>query len=155
MFATIAGDRETTKRTLSPDDIRAVCAIYPGEQDPHACALDMPDDGCGCSGPAGRGAGAVERALALLAARLAPPSSARAVELDAQVADRRLAQVRAGRDLQLLLGVAEAGRDDGQPPVAGDEPQQPKRAVPPDVGARLRAARARPPRGGRARPRRR
>jgi len=49
MFATIASDGETTKRNLSPDDIRGVCAIYPASGDPHACALDMPDDGCGCS----------------------------------------------------------------------------------------------------------
>jgi MYXO-CTERM domain-containing protein len=49
MFAIIGGDREITKRTLSADDIRAVCDVYPEEQDPHACALDMPEDGCGCS----------------------------------------------------------------------------------------------------------
>jgi len=49
MFAIIDGNREITKRTLSADDIRAVCDIYPEEQDPHACTLDMPEDGCGCS----------------------------------------------------------------------------------------------------------
>jgi len=54
MFANIAGNGEITKRTLSPDDIRAVCEIYPATADPHACSLDMPDDGCGCSMSASR-----------------------------------------------------------------------------------------------------
>jgi hypothetical protein len=49
MFATIASDGETTKRNLSPDDIRGVCAIYPASGDPRSCALDTPDDGCGCN----------------------------------------------------------------------------------------------------------
>jgi MYXO-CTERM domain-containing protein len=67
MFAMIDGNLETTKRHLSPDDIRAVCEIYPPEQDPHACTLDMPNDGCGCNagdGAAPAGAGVT---LALLA----------------------------------------------------------------------------------------
>jgi MYXO-CTERM domain-containing protein len=49
MFATIETNTEVSKRTLSADDIRAVCEIYPDESDPHACASDLPDDGCGCS----------------------------------------------------------------------------------------------------------
>jgi MYXO-CTERM domain-containing protein len=65
MFALIDGNLETTKRHLSPDDIRAVCEIYPEEQDPHGCTLDMPDDGCGCN--AGDGAAPVGAALAVLA----------------------------------------------------------------------------------------
>lgn len=52
MFATITGDGEITKRNLSPDDIRGVCAIYPQSGDPKSCALDMPDDGCGCDASA-------------------------------------------------------------------------------------------------------
>jgi MYXO-CTERM domain-containing protein len=67
MFAMIDGNLETTKRHLSPDDIRAVCEIYPPEQDPHACALDMPNDGCGCSAADGAvPAGAAFALLALL-----------------------------------------------------------------------------------------
>ena len=66
MFAMIDGlGIETTKRHLSPDDIRAVCEIYPADQDPHACTLDMPNDGCGCN--AGDGAAPAGAALALLA----------------------------------------------------------------------------------------
>jgi len=38
-----------TKRVLSPDDVRAICDIYPAAQDPHACTLNLPDDGCGCA----------------------------------------------------------------------------------------------------------
>ena len=50
MFATILEDNaEISKRVLSPDDIRAVCETYPAERDPHACTLDLPDDGCGCA----------------------------------------------------------------------------------------------------------
>jgi MYXO-CTERM domain-containing protein len=49
MFANIGGNGEISKRTLSPDDIRAVCDMYPATADPHACTLDSPDDGCGCA----------------------------------------------------------------------------------------------------------
>ncbi len=49
MFANIGGNGEISKRTLSPDDIRAVCEMYPATADPHACSLDAPDDGCGCA----------------------------------------------------------------------------------------------------------
>jgi hypothetical protein len=70
MFATIplADTIETTKRNLSPDDVRAVCTIYPASQDPHACSYDMPDDGCGCRAGAGIApAGASLALLSLLA----------------------------------------------------------------------------------------
>ena len=40
---------EVSKRVLSPDDIDAVCTVYPAAQDPHSCSLDLPDDGCGCA----------------------------------------------------------------------------------------------------------
>jgi len=63
MFATIASNTEISKRTLSPDDIRAVCAIYAAAGDPHDCAGQTPADGCGCSA-AGATRGAL---LALLA----------------------------------------------------------------------------------------
>ena len=48
MFATIQGNLEISKRVLSPDDIRAACSIYPSAEDPHVCAYDMPNEGCGC-----------------------------------------------------------------------------------------------------------
>jgi len=65
MFATIAGPSELTKRTLSADDIRAVCSIYPSSTDPHSCTVAMPDDGCGCSASAG--AAEIAEGAALLA----------------------------------------------------------------------------------------
>lgn len=50
MFATISpGSFETKKRFLSPDEIRAVCEIYPASADQYVCSLDMPNDGCGCN----------------------------------------------------------------------------------------------------------
>jgi hypothetical protein len=56
----------TTKRVLSPDDVRAICDIYPAAQDPHACTLNGPDDGCGCATGGGRGTwGVVPSLLAL------------------------------------------------------------------------------------------
>jgi MYXO-CTERM domain-containing protein len=39
----------TTKRVLTPDDARGVCAIYPSARDPHSCTQNLPDDGCGCA----------------------------------------------------------------------------------------------------------
>jgi hypothetical protein len=58
MFASAnAGD--TSKRTLAPDDIRAVCEIYPVDKDPMICpAKDdpPPKTGCALGGGAGRGA---------------------------------------------------------------------------------------------------
>lgn len=38
----------TTKRTLTADDTRAVCAIYPPSAAPQPCSLNVPNDGCGC-----------------------------------------------------------------------------------------------------------
>jgi hypothetical protein len=70
MFAMIAGNRELTKRTLSADDIRAVCDIYPDEQDPRDCTLDMPEDGCGCrttKGPASAAVSLIGLALTAMA----------------------------------------------------------------------------------------
>jgi len=39
----------TAKRVLAPDDVRAVCDIYPAAKDPRTCTLNLPDDGCGCA----------------------------------------------------------------------------------------------------------
>jgi len=47
-----------TKRVLSPDDVHAVCDLYPAAQDPHSCAANLPDDGCGCRTAGGTSAGA-------------------------------------------------------------------------------------------------
>jgi hypothetical protein len=50
MFPSIAsGFVEVTKRTLSSDDIQAVCDIYPTSLDPQVCAMDSPNDGLGCN----------------------------------------------------------------------------------------------------------
>ena len=74
MFATIDGPGELTKRTLSADDIRAVCEIYPAASDPHSCSIDTPADGCGCSAAAGpaeivEGAGLLALAAVVIALR--------------------------------------------------------------------------------------
>jgi MYXO-CTERM domain-containing protein len=62
----------TTKRTLAADDIHAVCDLYPAAQDPHACTLNLPDDGCGCAaGGAPLAPGATLSLLALAFAALA------------------------------------------------------------------------------------
>ena len=45
---------EVRQRVLTADDIAGVCDIYPASRDPHDCALDRPDDGCGCTAPSGR-----------------------------------------------------------------------------------------------------
>jgi len=47
-------DSDTTKRTLTDDDARGVCTIYPAAQDPHSCTQNTPDDGCGCAAAGGR-----------------------------------------------------------------------------------------------------
>ncbi|HVR00661.1 MAG TPA: hypothetical protein VMT47_00890 [Polyangia bacterium] len=69
MFASaIPGD--TAKRTLAPDDIQAVCDIYPVAMDPMKCPLkDEPPPKTGCAlAPAAPGGGAaVLTALAALA----------------------------------------------------------------------------------------
>ena len=40
---------ETSKRVLSPDDVNAVCTIYPQNQDPQDCAMDSLNDGLTCA----------------------------------------------------------------------------------------------------------
>jgi hypothetical protein len=65
------GFASISKRVLAPDDVRGICAIYPAAQDPHACTIALPDDGCGCSagGAQGaRGAGIASLAFVLVAA---------------------------------------------------------------------------------------
>jgi hypothetical protein len=47
MYA-IVDPGEVTQRVLSPDDIAAVCDVYPAARDPKVCSLDTLDDGCGC-----------------------------------------------------------------------------------------------------------
>jgi MYXO-CTERM domain-containing protein len=68
MYANIELPSETTKRVLSPDDVRAVCEIYPSMDDPQSCAVDVPDDGCGCSAGAGAAGTTFIGLLAALAA---------------------------------------------------------------------------------------
>lgn len=71
MFATISSDAEVSKRYLSKDDIRGVCAIYPQSGDPKSCVLDMPDDGCGCRAAGGTSGGAGLTLLTLFALAIA------------------------------------------------------------------------------------
>ncbi|HEY4394633.1 MAG TPA: hypothetical protein VGP64_11245 [Polyangia bacterium] len=63
------------KRVLAADDAAGVCAIYPPKLDPHSCAQNTPDDGCGCA-EAGSGSGAGPGA-ALLALALVLPGLCR------------------------------------------------------------------------------
>jgi MYXO-CTERM domain-containing protein len=42
-------DASSAKRTLSIDDARGVCTIYPPARNPPACTQNLPDDGCGCA----------------------------------------------------------------------------------------------------------
>jgi MYXO-CTERM domain-containing protein len=60
-----------TKRVLTTDDARGVCAIYPSSGDPHSCTQNLPDDGCGCAtaGAAPGPLAAVTLAAFALAAR--------------------------------------------------------------------------------------
>ena len=67
MFANIQGNMETSKRVLSPDDIRAACSIYPSAEDPHVCAYDMPNEGWGCGCSAAPTPGASLASLSVLA----------------------------------------------------------------------------------------
>ncbi len=53
MYASVLAG-EVRQRVLTADDIAGVCDIYPASRDPHECALDRPDDGCGCAAPSGR-----------------------------------------------------------------------------------------------------
>jgi MYXO-CTERM domain-containing protein len=65
-----SGDVE--KRTLAPDDQRAVCEIYPADSDPNICMPEEPDDGgCNCSAAAGgRPSAAAPLAVTLAVAAL-------------------------------------------------------------------------------------
>jgi MYXO-CTERM domain-containing protein len=40
---------EVSKRVLSPDDVQAVCDIYPAALEPRSCPLDVANDSVGCS----------------------------------------------------------------------------------------------------------
>ena len=58
---------ETNKRYLSEDERRGVCEVYPPNAEVPACALDTPNDGCGCAAAGGDGGqGGMAGALALL-----------------------------------------------------------------------------------------
>jgi hypothetical protein len=68
MFAVI-DPKDVSKRVLTLDDIAGVCTINSPGTAPRACALDVPDDGCGCAAaPRRPHAGAGMGALAALAA---------------------------------------------------------------------------------------
>lgn len=77
-----------TRRTLAPDDIRAVCGLYPAAQDPHACTLNLPDDGCGCATGGASSTGSAT--LSLLALGLATTRARRRRRLRSD-RDRRAA----------------------------------------------------------------
>jgi hypothetical protein len=64
-----AGD--TTKRSLTQDDIEGICAIYPLAADPNVCARVSTgeDDGCAVGGRPGVGAGLAALAALALALR--------------------------------------------------------------------------------------
>jgi hypothetical protein len=67
MYATIPPSGfEIKKRTLSPDEIRAVCDIYPASANQYTCDLDTPQDGCGCSASATAATASAWFCLALL-----------------------------------------------------------------------------------------
>jgi MYXO-CTERM domain-containing protein len=59
------------KRVLSPDDVRAVCDLYPAAKDPHVCASNLPDDGCGCRTGGGTSAGGAALVVLAVATALA------------------------------------------------------------------------------------
>lgn len=40
---------ETKKRVLSSDEVSAMCTIYGDDGTPHACTLDLLNDGCNCA----------------------------------------------------------------------------------------------------------
>jgi MYXO-CTERM domain-containing protein len=56
-----------TKRILTTDDARGVCAIYPPTVNPPICTQNTPDDGCGCAAAGPRAGGWSGGALPLLA----------------------------------------------------------------------------------------
>jgi len=67
-----ANSGDVDKRTLAPDDQRAVCEIYPAASDPNVCMPVVPGDGgegCDC-GIAGRSTAATPSAAALAVAFL-------------------------------------------------------------------------------------
>jgi MYXO-CTERM domain-containing protein len=57
------------KRAITADDARGLCAIYPASATPAVCAVNVPDDGCGCrtGGTRPGAAGALLLALGALA----------------------------------------------------------------------------------------
>jgi hypothetical protein len=58
---------QISKRTLSPDDVNAVCTIYPTANDPHVCApVDLSAGGCAVGGRGGTSGGPIALALAAL-----------------------------------------------------------------------------------------
>jgi hypothetical protein len=65
MYA-IVDPGEVTQRVLSPDDIAAVCDVYPAARDPKTCSLDTLDDGCGCGVARPSGAPGLLASLALV-----------------------------------------------------------------------------------------
>jgi len=58
---------EVSKRFLSNDEVRGVCEVYPPATAPPVCALDTPNDGCGCAAAASDGEPAGVLALLALA----------------------------------------------------------------------------------------
>ena len=70
---------ETSKRTLSQDDINAVCDIYPASADHDACALDTAAPGCAVASvrPSRRGHLGVTAGLATCGLALAVATAAR------------------------------------------------------------------------------
>jgi uncharacterized protein (TIGR03382 family) len=67
MFPT-APQGDIQKRTLSQDDLDALCATYPVAEDPKRCAPPWgPSEGCGCATAAGAPSAATLVGLALLA----------------------------------------------------------------------------------------
>lgn len=71
-----------SKRALAPDDMRGICDIYPAAQDPHACTLNGPDDGCGCATGGGRGTWGVVPSLLALGVAAARARSSRCFRSD-------------------------------------------------------------------------
>ncbi|HEY2730498.1 MAG TPA: hypothetical protein VGK52_11180 [Polyangia bacterium] len=77
----VSSPGEVSKRTLSPDDVSAVCAIYaPSRPHEKTCALDKPPVGCEVAGTSTRGSVCV-------------PSAACAVALLVEAARRRRRRV--------------------------------------------------------------
>jgi hypothetical protein len=66
---TLIETSEVSKRVLAPDDIQAVCEIYPASLAPSSCPLDVPNDsvGCGVAPTAAKAPRSAARRLPLLA----------------------------------------------------------------------------------------